>query len=216
MPIRATPRLSSSPRVRSITLHRPTVLRQFGNSGSPMLTAFPAARISARATIVATELTCPVADRHELDAGLALTLTAAGDGRQRMRHLAQRLSPERQQVDRVLGLDVNLITAGVAEHASHRRRDHPVAVRIAEDHHPAADTRVADEVAGVGPPHAQGGSLPAVIANFSGGYTNHGLPGSNVSTGRGLGTYPNLAPAQSLQKSEAGLPDSHRQNRATP
>jgi hypothetical protein len=53
MPIFATPRSSSSSRVRSITLHRPTVVRQFDSSASPpMLTPLPAARINARDTML--------------------------------------------------------------------------------------------------------------------------------------------------------------------
>src|SRR6187455_3309257 len=113
-----------------------------------------------------------------------------------MRHLAQRFGSEGQQVHRILGLDVDLIATRVAQHAPHRRRDHAVPVRIAEDHHAATDARVADEVTRVRPTHAQGGPLPAVIANLSGGHTNHGLPGSNVSTGRGNGTYPKSSPVE--------------------
>src|SRR4029079_9008078 len=111
-----------------------------------------------------------------------------------MRHLAQRFGSEVQQVDRVLGLDVNLVAAGIAQDAPHRRRHHAVAIRVAEDDHAAPNARVADEVPSVRPPHDQGGSLPAVIANLSGGHTNHGLPSSNVSTGRGKGTYPKSSP----------------------
>ena len=65
MPMRATPRSSRSSSVLSITLQRPTVVRQFDSSASPpMLTPLPAARINARATMLARELTCPSRARH--------------------------------------------------------------------------------------------------------------------------------------------------------
>src|SRR5262245_477436 len=239
MPMRVTPRSSSSSRVRSMTLHRPTVARQFGRSASAMLIPLPAAKISARPIIqrtsllggppLVTEMRPGRALRHGqtspadkpvrwrsraenrtgayrayvrsgsagpaqpagriVSRGSALALADDGPRREGVWQLAQRLCSEGQQVDRVLGLDVNLIAARITEHTPHRRRHHSVTVGIAEDHHAATDARVTDEVARISPPHAKGGSLPAVIANLSGGHTNHGLPGSNVSTGPQKGTY---------------------------
>jgi len=92
--------------------------------------------------------------------------------------------------ERTLLLMADQIAARVAENAPHWRRHHAVAVGIAEDHHATADARIADEVARISSPHAERGPLAAVIANLSGGYTNHGLPTANVSTGRAKGTYP--------------------------
>ncbi len=192
MPMRPTPRLSSSPSVRSSRLHRPTVVRQFGTAGSPMLIPLPAARMSAREITVATELSCPPGLRHGIlearacahgprgadpQGSAVITLAAAaGDGGERVRKLAQRLSPEGQQVDRIFGLDVDVVAAGVAQHAPDRRRDHAVAVRVAKDDHAATDARVADQVSRVGPSHAERSALTAVVANLSGSYADHEIP----------------------------------------
>ena len=71
-------------------------------------------------------------------------------------HREQRLAVDLEAVDAVLGLDVDHLAAGLAEHALDRRRDHAVAVRVAEDHHAAADVRVRDQVPGVEPPTRTG------------------------------------------------------------
>src|SRR6185312_860337 len=156
-PIRWIPTASSSSRVRSSSVRPPTTARQFGSPASPIGTPLPAARINARV----------------ITRGLALTLATTGHGCEGVRHLAQRLGPEGQQVDRVLGLDVNLIAARVAQDAAHRRRHHAVAVGIAENHHAAADAGIADQVARIGPSQPERRPLPAVIPDFSGGDTDH-------------------------------------------
>src|SRR4051812_455379 len=100
-------------------------------------------------------------------------LVAAGAGGDRPRRHARRLGPEGQLVDRVLGLDVELLTAGIAEHALDRRRHHAMSIRIAEDHHAAADAGIADQVTGVGAADPERGALPSVIPDLSRGYADH-------------------------------------------
>src|SRR5262249_11163396 len=80
-----------------------------------------------------------------------------------------RLGAEGELIDRVLGFDVELFAGGIAEDPAHRRRDHPVPVGIAEDHHTAPDARVADQVTRVAAADAERSALSTVVANLSRG-----------------------------------------------
>jgi len=79
-----------------------------------------------------------------------------------------------EAVDAVLGLDVDHLAAGLAEHALHRRRDHAVTVRVAEDHHAATDVRIRDQVAGVQASARATGSFGAELTNLAGRDADHG------------------------------------------
>src|SRR6516162_9458961 len=98
------PTLSSTCKVRSMSVQRPTVARQFGPAWSPTLIPLPAARMSAR--VITT--TCG-------------SLLAAGG---RAGHGPHGLGAEGQLVNRVLRLDEEGLAALVAENALDRRRHH--------------------------------------------------------------------------------------------
>src|SRR5262245_35732064 len=85
-----------------------------------------------------------------------------------------------EAVHAVLGLDVDHLAAGLAQHALDRRRDHPMAVRIPEDHHAAADVRVRDEVAGVEPTAGAGGPLIAQLSNLPCSDADHRVAGYSL------------------------------------
>src|SRR5579863_10080523 len=186
-----TPTPSSSCNVRSIKVHRPTVARQFGPTWFPTFIPLPAARIRARVIMLREararsepDLSLPEGDRparraRPYPAPDCSRLYAGSSGRSllaagcRARHGPDGLGAESQLVDGVLRLDEQRLAALVAEDALDGRRHHAVAVRVPKDHHASPDAGVADEVARVGPPHAERGALSAVIANFPGGDADH-------------------------------------------
>jgi hypothetical protein len=89
-------------------------------------------------------------------------------------HREQRLAVNLEAVHAVLGLDVDHLAARLAEDSLHRRRDHAVAVRIAEDHHSATDVRVRDQVAGVDPPTRSSRALRPELTNLACRDADHG------------------------------------------
>ena len=112
-----------------------------------------------------------IVERARRDGSRRRALLAARGG---AGHGPNGLGPERQLIDRVLGLDEERLAALVAEDALDRRRHHAMAVGISKDHHSATDARIGDEVASVSSTDAERCALAAVIADLAGGDTDHG------------------------------------------
>src|SRR5262249_8964258 len=89
-----------------------------------------------------------------------------------------------EAVHAVLGLDVDHLAAGLAPPAVDRRRDHPVTMGVSEDHHPAADIRVRDQISGVEPPTGAGRPLVPELANLACSDADHGVARYSLRDGR--------------------------------
>src|SRR5690606_8753439 len=95
-------------------------------------------------------------------------------------HREQRLTVNLEPVDAVLGLDVELVRVGLGQDPLHRGGDHPVPMRIPEDHHAATDDGVADEVPGVQPADADRAPLAAMVADLARSNADHRLDSSKI------------------------------------
>src|SRR6185436_7936745 len=95
-------------------------------------------------------------------------------------HRKQRLAVDLQAVHAVLGLDVDNLAARLAEHALDRRRDHAVAMRVTENHHPASDVVIRDQVPGVEPSVGASRSLASELANLPCSDADHGVAGYSL------------------------------------
>ena len=82
---------------------------------------------------------------HARTPTLGTRLTSGGEGEGGV---------EGEAVDAVFGFHVHRVAVRVGQNPPHRRRHHPVPVRIAEDHHPSTHHGIADQQAVIDPAQA--------------------------------------------------------------
>src|SRR5581483_8909679 len=186
------PTPSSTVSQRSISVWPPTGVRQFGPGWSPTRTPLPAARMRARVIMAGSShdrrpkspRTSPPAGRgeaapHRLPLPLPLPLLG---GRHGARGRGAHAGHECQLVDRVLGLDVELVAGRLPQHPADRCGHHPVTVGVPEDHHPAPHAGIADEVPGIDSTHTERRMIAPVIANLSCSDADHAAFSSPMLT----------------------------------